>query len=228
MTPKEIMLSIKDKHTQSQDLNTIDFLKDVFKEYDNIKLLKLRAGFVSETQRIIEELDDVIDDSSIEVCNDFCGVFASASLINPLRTFNSVVNKAYITTVLNVITLHEQKEKYTKTLSTEEFEEIVVQIQESLEDEDEDIQEIVKTQIIEEVKQALLEHKIVGDKAYKKLNESLIAKFFIYKNKLKNIKSEKLKDSIKKLWDASAKYHDIYKKIVEMSGDAVKLIGFLS
>ena len=202
----EILCEICDLIHSSKNANINFIFKKAFDEQDEVELLLKRGLVIEHCERVIKELDYEEDHfEDIYKALTFYNLNAETKLI---AQFLTKTHKKMI----------ESTFKHYKTVKKIHEVDEIVDLSDDLKSEAEnkdltEIQKVIIYEICEAVENAKKEHDIVGNSAIKKLQEILIGKLFLYKDEIKNIKSEVIKEKLSK----------VCQKVVEVN----KIMGFM-
>jgi hypothetical protein len=201
----EILCELCDLISNSDNkISILSIFQKVFETKNQIELFKRRAMIIEHCERVAKELGHE-DDFFEEILQGLCFKNLDYPVDNVIINF-----KPYKKLVISTFK-HYQSIK--KEHEVDDIIELCDELKSDIENEDlTEPQKRLMYEICEAVENAKQEHNIVGNSAIKKLQEILMGKLFLYKEEIKNIKSEAIKEKLGK----------IYKKVDEVN----KLMGF--
>ncbi|MCG3671957.1 hypothetical protein [Aliarcobacter butzleri] len=202
----EMLCELCDFANNSQNSNINYVFKKVFEEQNEVGLLLKRAIVIEHCERVLKELD--YDENYFE---DIYKALTFHNLNAEIKHISPFLTKTHKRMI-------ESTFKHYKSIKKIHEVDEIVDLSEDLKSdiESEDLtepQRVLMYEICEAVENAKQEHDIVGNSAIKKLQEILIGKLFLYKDEIKNIKSEVIKEKLSK----------VYQKVVEVN----KIMGFV-
>ncbi len=202
----EILCELCDLVSNSgKTLAIITIFKQVFEVNNEIELFKRRALIIEHCERVAKELE-YDDDFFEEIFKGLC----YNNLDYPIEHISKYLT---ITHKRQILSTFKHYKSIKKIHEVDEIVELSDELKSNIENEDlTESQKKLIYEICETVENAKQEHDIVGNSAIKKLQEILMGKLFLYKEEIKNIKSETIKEKLRA----------IYKKVDEVN----KLMGF--
>lgn len=202
-----ILCKLCDLVNNGDDRTSINIIfEKVFEEKNQIELLLKRAIVIEHCQRVLKQLD-YPEDHFEDIYKVLC--FHNLSL--PKTSISQFLTKTHKRMIQSTFALHRTIKKIHEV---DDLVQVSNELKSCIEDENlTQSEKILMYEICESVENAKKEHDIVGNSAIKKLHEILIGKFFLYKDQIKNIKSQKIKE----------KLFNVYKKTEEVN----KVLGFL-
>lgn len=191
--------------TNDKKIPILNIFQKVFETDKHIELLKKRALIIEHCERVAKELG-YEDDFFEEILEGLCFKNLDYPIENIINNF-----KPYKKLVISTFNHYKSIKKVHEV---DEIIELSDELKENIETENlTETQKQIVYEVCEAVENAKKEHDIVGNSAIKKLEEILIGKLFLYKDEIKNIKSESIKEKLSK----------VYKKVVEVN----KIMGFV-
>ena len=202
---EHICKSVKTSPTK----NISSVFSEAFNASGHVALLQKRAFFIEHCQKAMKELD--VDEEEYEAFEALFIALCHHNLNAQIVDMAPHFTKAHSSMVKRLFAMH----KYIKK---EHEVDDIVDLSDTLKEsaEQEDLtkeQHQIVLEICEAVEQAKVEHEMVGSLAIKKLMDILMGKLTIHKETLSKIKSQTVKDKLKKL----------YLKVEEVN----KVMGFL-
>lgn len=189
----------------SKAISILSIFQQVFETNDEIELFKRRALIIEHCERVAKELN-YDDDFFGEIFQGLC----FKNLDYPIENIAKYLTKTHKKLVISTFNHYKSIKKVNEV---DEIVELSDELKSDIENEDlTETQKVLMYEICEAIENAKQEHHIVGNYAIKKLQEILMGKLFLYKEEIKNIKSEAIKEKLGK----------IYKKVDEVN----KLMGF--
>jgi len=193
----EILAQIGELISTGHDSVTIiSVYKEAFKEERNIQLFKLRALLLKELEKAFESTNK--SKATEKAFEDVYEALSHPNLLNNITHIKNKLTFAHISNLELALSIRDFKQDFE---SIDEISTLNDELKEVIEKEDiTETQKIIIKQICYEIDEAVEEHVITGNSAVQKLHESLIGKFILYQEELKNIDSEKVKNTLSKVY----------------------------
>ncbi|NOZ91191.1 MAG: hypothetical protein GXO60_07920 [Epsilonproteobacteria bacterium] len=220
----EILTKISELIINESDSTTIKSIYNkAFNEFDDVKLFKLRYFLLKELEEVYRKTNQ--SENISKIFQEVYEVISYPHLNNNISLIRQKFTIGHITTLELAFNVKQLKQDFE---AMEEISTLNDELKDIIETEDiTDVQKAILKQICYEIDEAIEEHVITGNTAVQKLYESLVGKLVLYQEELKNINSDKVKETLSKVYKKVEGLHKVMNTLFSIGSKAKDIIDLL-
>jgi len=212
-----------ESHVNNSSKNIYNVFKEAFESNDPIELFYLRSLLIEQIDYVTEHTKK--SDNTLQAFKDIKLALTYSYLDKNINQIKNLITPSHISALEQAFEIQDFKQNFDSmddiSKANDELKDII-ETEEITNDEKK-----ILLEICHDVEQAIHNHNILGNKAIKKLHESLLGKLISYGSLIKNIKSKAIKEKLGNLYYKIEKANKAMNTFTNLIDKVSEIINFL-